>query len=100
MEEVTINGPTVVFEIISVLEFFPVDSGRERVVFVPFVGTCRLDVSSLQHRQVSAESDTLIWVILTSSFDSGVTSVDLEVAAVSTDTAAVTEDGCASESSE
>lgn len=97
------NGPTVVFGMISALESFPVGSGCKRVVFVPLVDPCRLDVSSLaletvrQELALSADLDTLIWVILTSSFDSGRTS---EVVSVITHRSAVVEDGCASGSSE
>lgn len=100
------NGATVVFGMISAFESFPVESGCRQVVFVLLVDTCRLDASSLLLETVrwalalSADSDTLIWVNLTSSFDSWGTSVVLELDSVITDTAAVTEDGSGSESSE
>lgn len=85
---------------ISAFTSFPAESRCKQVVFVTLGGTSLLLEIVGQMLALSADSDTLIRVILTSSFDSGGNSVVSEVVSVITDTAAVTEDGWASVSSE
>lgn len=81
------------FEMISAFTSFPVESRCKQVVFVRLGGTSLLLEIVGQMLALSADSDTLIRVILTSSVVS-------EVVSVITDTAAVTEDGRATVSSE
>lgn len=74
------NGPTFVFEMVSTL-------------FSLLLQTV------MQVLTLSADSDTLIWVIASSLFDSQGTLVVSEMASAVAGAAVVTEDGCALESS-
>lgn len=103
---VLFNGVSLVVGVISAFELVPVESGCKHSVFVPLLNMCRIEASLLlpdavrQLFVLSADSGTLIWVILTSSFGSGGTSVVLGVFSVITVVAADTDDGFLSESSE